>query len=166
MFYTGKETANQSRKFSPFPADIIKQLSGHDFRLLEELSFLSRSQAKRSPTGARYCCPSEKYLAGKINLERANVSRHIAKLEKLGILSVTHRRPVRGHWRTNLYKIISWKWWKFSGLLKKATPTPHRVSRPTHLANPKREIVAPHYAEGLRSDLKSLLERWRSRAPE
>lgn len=84
---------------------IYRKLDGHDIRLIEELVYLSRLQSKKSPSGAKYCCPSEIYLAKKLGVRREAVSRHVSKLARLGVLEVTHRRKVRGMWQTNLYRV-------------------------------------------------------------
>lgn len=77
------------------------QLSGHDFRLIEEFHFL---------TGKRdYCFPSREYLAAKLHITKWCVSRHTRKLMRLGLLRIQARRYRRrdGTWatRSNLYQL-------------------------------------------------------------
>ena len=93
-----------------FPEDIYQQLDGVDFRLIDELTFLSKLQRER--TGASYCIPGRKYLARKLRVCVRTVSRHIAKLRKLGVLDTVQRRPVLGQFQTNLYKVFEWTVWK------------------------------------------------------
>lgn len=165
---TSLNTVEQKAKQAPFypkyPEDISRQLDGYDLRLLEEIDFLSRCQAKKSIIGAKYCTPSEKYLSKKSNLSRENVSRHITKLKKLGILSVTHRRPKNGRWTTNLYKIVSYVFWRVGGFLKRLRSRPHRVTPATHIAIPVRENKAFELPSSISNEVKGILERWRSRA--
>lgn len=118
-----------------------RQLDGLDIRLLELLRFLCGCQAKKSPIGARYCCPSELYLAGKLDVCRKTISLHVVKLRKLGVLSVTHRRQIRGVWQTNLYKIISSCWWRLGQVLQQFRKQSHRAQSLEHKAYPMREIL-------------------------
>ena len=130
--------------------ETLKQLDGYDLRLLEEIHFLCRCKAKSSKTGARYANPSEEYLSRKVGLSRSNVSRHMSKLSKLGILLVTHRRKVRERFQTNLYRILSWVWWragKIAAILRQG-PNRQKPPQPTpqtpQLAgNPQRSNRVP-----------------------
>ena len=119
-----------------FPQDIAQQLLGTDYRLLDELSFLARQQRKKS--GAAYCMPGRQYLSQKLGVSIRTVSRSIARLTRLGILDATQRRPIRGRWQTNLYKIRSWVGWRMgqiSGMLRKLT---YRGPCVAHIASSKR----------------------------
>lgn len=120
----------------PFPHDITLQLDGADLRILEEMNFLSRLQAKKSRTGAKYCTPGEEYLGEKVGLSRSRVSDHICKLEKLGLLQVQRRRPINGRWQTNLYKIINWCWWRMAAILRKTTGKKRRRAAAETPRNP------------------------------
>ena len=158
----------QTEQNNPHPVrfsaeDTLRQLDGYDIRILEEINFLSTCQAKKSPIGARYCCPGEAYLGAKIGLARENVSRHISKLGNLGILEVTHRAPIRGHWRTNLYKIRSWIFWRLGKILRKLRFTPPRVTLPSHKQFPKREEINPPLSETAQNLVESILQRWSAR---
>src|SRR5262245_17181852 len=93
-----------------FPVDIYRQLLGVDFRLLDELTFLSRQQKKK--TGSSYCLPGRQYLSEKLGISIRTISRSDARLKRLGILDVTQRRPIRGIWQTNLYKVRHWLGWR------------------------------------------------------
>lgn len=98
-----------------FDVHTYHRLDGHDFRLLDELAYLCKLRQKH--VGASYCTPSTSYLSAKLGIVRESVSRHITKLTKLGILSVTHRRKRDGTWLTNLYKIVKWEAWRIHGAI-------------------------------------------------
>lgn len=146
-----------------FPSDIAQRLTGTDFRLLDELSFLSRLQRKR--TGASYAMPSRRYLAEKIGCSIRTVSRSVARLKRLGILEAVQRRPRRGVWRSNLYRIRSWIGWRLgqlSGALRKIGS--HRGTRTAHIAFSKRKIETSEEQSPPQNDLgTSILARWRDR---
>lgn len=126
-----------------FPHEIYRQLDGIDFRLLDELAFLCKQQQKR--TGAAYCCPGREYLAAKTGCDVGTISRHTTKLEKLGLLEKIQRRPVRGQWRSCLYRLRSWVSWRLgqvAGMLRKvgkgksAEQETHRVRLGARIAHP------------------------------
>lgn len=168
-----------------FPQDIYNQLDGVDFRLLEEIDYLSRCQAKHGKTGARYCFPSEAYLAQKLSRCREVISRHVSKLSRLGVLSVIHRRKVRGHWQTNLYRIVSSVWWRIrkglgktisrdfsrvppahkrrAKILADSSTNPHRVTFPSHIADPMRVINNSPTRKTLKAHVDSILQTWMKR---
>jgi DNA-binding transcriptional ArsR family regulator len=131
-----------------FPHDIYRQLDGIDFRLLDELTFLCRKQRQR--TGAAYCCPGREYLAGKVGCDVGTISRHTSKLERLGLLEKLQRRPVRGQWRSCLYRLRSWVSWRLgqvAGRLRKMGPARNRADRVrphARLASVGTELVAPN----------------------
>lgn len=158
----------QAEQNTPHPRkfdlqDTLNQLDGHDLRILEEIDYLSRLQGKKSPTGARYCCPGQKYLGEKIGLARENVSRHITKLMKMGILDVTHRRPIRDMFQTNLYKIRSWIFWRLGKILRSLRSLPKRVTQPSHIAIPVRENINRPIPKMVDPFVQSILERWQAR---
>jgi hypothetical protein len=121
-----------------FEWEIYNQLDGYDFRILEYLMYLCKLQAKKSPTGARYAYPSESHLANKLDTTRETISRHVSKLSRLGVIAVTHRRKVRGHWQTNLYRIVSHVWWKVQQAISQLRGKTHRVTPTSHLTTPMR----------------------------
>jgi len=121
-----------------FDHKTFNKLDGYDLKILEQIYFLSRCQAKKSPTGARYCTPSEKYLGNQLGISRESVSHHVVKLNNLGVLDVTHRRKLHGRWQTNLYKIVSWIWWRIRQATKSLRTRPHRVKLASHIATPVR----------------------------
>jgi DNA-binding transcriptional ArsR family regulator len=140
-----------------FDHKTYQQLDGYDAKILEEINYLSGLQRKKSPTGARYCTPSEEYLSQKLGIRREAVSRHISKLSNLGILRVTHRHKRNGQWQTNLYTIISWVWWRLGQALKSL-----RVSRqpcaPIRTHNsPMREKENQERSKGAPTAIKSTL---------
>jgi biotin operon repressor len=121
-----------------FDHKTFNKLDGYDLKILEQIYFLSQCQAKKSPTGAKYCTPSEKYLGKQLGISRESVSHHVVKLNKLGVLDVTHRRKVQGRWQTNLYKIVSWIWWRIRQATKSLRTRPHRVKPASHITTPVR----------------------------
>lgn len=140
-----------------FPAETWKQLDGVDLRLLEEIAYLSDLQRKKSPTGARYCCPSELYLSQKIGVRREAISRHVNKLAELGVLSVTHRRKKGGNWQTNLYKVVKWVYWKVRQAVSGLRGKLHRVRPTAHIAIPMRENKSAERQSGGPSGIKGTL---------
>jgi len=140
-----------------FDLKTYRQLDGPDIRLLEELNHLSRIQGKKSPTGAKYCCPSEMYLSKKVGIARENISRHVTKLTKLGILAVTHRRKLHGNWQTNMYRIVSWVWWRLRQATEKLRSLPSRVTQPSHISIPVRENESRSPKEGAPTANKGFL---------
>ena len=158
-----------------FPQDIYQQLDGIDFRILNELSFLSKQQKRR--TGSAYCCPGREYLAAKVGCDVGTISRHTSKLVTLGILDKRQRRPIRGIWQTCLYKLMGWASWAMAGIasqLRKKPNNSHRVRPTAHIASVKTEIIAskPHSLptkEGPATinDLgRMILKRWEARGEE
>lgn len=137
--------------------ETLSKLDMLDYRLLSYLDFLSSCQAKKSPTGARYCNPGEKHLAEKLGVTRETISHHITKLTKLGVLSTTHRRKLRGVWQTNLYYVRRMASWAAGKLLAFLREAGNHVKRPAHLVNPMREISVPEGSEGAASPVKGLL---------
>jgi DNA-binding transcriptional ArsR family regulator len=108
-FSAEKEMEVQKRRFDEYT---LRQLDGKDLMILEHLMFLCKVHKQNSKSGASYAIPSQMWLAKKIGIRRETVSRHITKLARLGILEVTHRRQVKGKYKTNMYRIREWKWWR------------------------------------------------------
>lgn len=108
-------------------------ITGVDARLLEQIRYDSSLTAKRSPTRAQYSFKPQAYYAKCLGVCRATVNRRIAKLRKSGILEITRRRKLKGHWQTNLTKIRSWVWWKLGKLLQGLRKLPDPCNKPvTH----------------------------------
>jgi hypothetical protein len=164
-----KKTLEQSPTHSGHPRrfdrDTYNQITGLDARFLEAIQFDSRIQAKYSKTGARYSIKSEAYYAKVLGVCRETISNTVLKLERLGILDVTRRRPIRGMFQTNLYKIRSWIWWRLGKLLKGLRRTPHRAQQSPHKANPMRETRIPEEPKGspLRAFTQEIMDRWKAR---
>lgn len=165
-----------------FPQDIYRQLEGVDYRLIDELSFLSNLQAQR--TGSRYCIPGRKYLARKLGVCVRTISRHITKLRKLGVIDAIQRRPVGGIFQTNLYRLypaVEWaakrtislirdawdtakKKLRAEGSTSKAVPAAH-FHRETHVARIAKKkgitLLNPKVLEK-----NPILKRWMERGGE
>lgn len=79
-----------------------QQLDGHDIKILEELTFLSKTRG--------YARPARTYLSNKLGVTIWTISRHTAKLARLGLLRIQHRRRQKsdGTWtfRTNVYQVL------------------------------------------------------------
>ena len=151
-----------------FPQEIYRQLDGIDYRILNEIAFLSKQQKKR--TGSAYCCPGREYLAAKTGCSIWTVSRHTAKLVRLGILEKRQRRPIRGIWQTCLYKLVSWASWALAGIagaLRKIPHPSHRVRLHARITSLKREIVTPEVPPPIKNTLVAeILNRWKERGKE
>lgn len=145
-----------------FPQDISNQLLGVDYRILDELAFLSKQQQKKS--GAAYAMPGRAYLAHKLSVSIRTISRSIARLKRLGILDSIQRRPVRGQWKTNLYRLRHWFSWRLgqlSGVLRKLS---HRGTPKAHITFSIREIKAPDPLPPTKNSLsEKILGRWREK---
>lgn len=118
------------------PQSTLNHLSGLDYRIIEQIDFLSRLQAKKSPTGARYCNPGQAWLARTLGRSRQTINVRIRRLYHLGILSVTHRRKVEGRWQTNLYKIVQYTGWGWARVHNLLTTLRNRVKKARHIASP------------------------------
>lgn len=116
------------------------KITATQIRILEQIDYLSRQQAKRSRWGARYCCPGQAYLARKIGVHPVTVSKAVTDLADKGILSVTHRRKVRGIWQTNLYRIMSRCWWRLGKIVRMLVNPRRPFSQNTKHNSPKKEI--------------------------
>jgi len=159
-----------------FPYEIYRKLEGVDFRLIDELSFLANLQAQR--TGSRYCIPGRKYLARKLGVCVRTISRHLSKLRRLGVIDAIQRRPVRGQFQTNLYRVYEWTVWQARRVMslirdvweavkpKKRAPAPAPTLLPdrgtplAHLA-PKKERITPPETNILETN--PLLREWMKR---
>lgn len=112
------------------------QLNAGDFRLLDLVGFLSKLQAHRSPSGAHYCTPGRRWLAHQLACSVRTISRRTAHLARIGILTKQQRRPRRGQWQTNLYRIVGRAGWRAAALAHQLRRLSHRLSQPARLATP------------------------------
>lgn len=161
-----------------------RALDGTDYRLIEELAYLSRLRRRKSPSRATYATPGRRYLARKLRVCTATISRHNTKLSRLGILAIIHRRKERGRWQTNLYRLIHWQAWRHRrvGALaerladrlrhRRRPTTPPSGAQPftrgspcdipvTHSPPQKEDISS---LRPMRGEIEEILARWRSRA--
>jgi len=132
--------------------DVWNQLDGIDFRLIEELSFLSKEKG--------YCWPGREYLAAKLRVTVGTISRHVTKLKGLGLLEVFHRRRRRsdGTWdtKTNIYKVVRWAGNKVSTILRSLFTGMRRAAhRPK-----KEEISCGDLSKIGNKEVRSILEKW------
>lgn len=116
-------------------------LSGLELATVELLYQLSQSTGRRVKSGARYCFPSQAWIAGRLGVSRRSINHVVARLRRLGILDVLHRRKKEGRWQSNLYKVINCvSWWRYR-LAEVFRPTPHREKQSSLIENPKKETV-------------------------
>lgn len=151
-----------------FPEETYRQLDGIDYRILNEIAFLSKLQKKR--TGSSYCCPGREYLAAKVGCDVGTVSRHTSKLVILGILEKRQRRPIRGIWQTCLYRLKGWASWALAaiaGQLRKIRSNSHRVRPHARIASVRTEIIPPEVPPPIKNTLVAeILSRWKERGKE
>lgn len=83
------------------------------------LSDMIRRMARKSPRGAMYAFPSQGWLARELGYSRTWVCRCMKKLDAMGVFLKTHRRKVKGRWRSCLYR-FGWQFWKLAGKTKEA----------------------------------------------
>ena len=137
------------------------QLSSLDIRILDELAFLSRSTATRSATGARYCYPSRPWLAQRLACSVETITRHTSKLARLGLLAKLQRRPVRGTWQTNLYRLIHPMAWAAARLRANIVRLSNRLSRMPGLASSQsRRVIDRTRKEGLAEIIARGMAKW------
>ncbi len=140
-----------------FDQATYNQLTALDGRLLEQIDYDSRCQAKKSPTGARYSVKPEAYFAKCLGVRRETISDHVRKLEQLGILDITRRPPKNGTWQTNLYKIISWVWWRLGKILRNLRGKKRRVTQSAHIPISMRERIPEERQKGAAPPIKGTL---------
>jgi len=148
-----------------FDQETYNQLTALDGRLLEAIHYDCRIMRAHSPQRASYSVKPQAYFAKILGVTRETVSDHYRKLEKLGILAITHRRKIHGLWQTNLTRIVSWIWWRLGKVLRKLRGTPHRVTQLSHIATPKRVNDNREPLKGGPVDLftQQILARWEQR---
>lgn len=139
-----------------FPRAIWNQLTGLDARLLDVLAYLSRLQAKRSPTGARYCVPGRTWLAAHLDCSTTSISRHTSKLRDLGLLSKRQRRPVAGTWQTCLYSLNHPTTWQFAALRSKIEQISNRLSKKSALAS---SSTSKTVTKPMKESLRDVIQR-------
>lgn len=122
----------------------LRNLTATQLRLLDELTYLARLQARRSPSGAKYCTPGRHYLARKCGRSIWTISRNLHDPRLRGIIITTQRRPTHGRWHTNLYRVTSWRAWAWSSALHHAiSTTPHRPTAPPATGSGRDHARAP-----------------------
>lgn len=135
---TAADAPQPTRRPHPIDRSVWDHLNGPAFRLLDCLTYLSRLTAKRSAHGAHYCTPGRAWLADQLGCSVRTISRHTTQLAALGVITKTQRRPRRGHWSTNLYRVISRTGWRAARFAQQLRALTHRLTRPAHIASPSR----------------------------
>jgi len=136
------------------------KLRGADMRLLDEIGYLSRIAAQRSPKRAHYAMPGRRWLAERLGCSVRTVTRITTKLARLGILNKRQRRPVRGRWQTCLYACVAPAGWAAVALATRIRSITNRRPKVAHKALPplgKNNIKPPF------EDLATILSRGRAR---
>lgn len=94
-------------------------------------------QAKKSPRGAMYAFPSQKWIATQLGYSREWVNKCIKRLVEAGWLEKINRKRVQGRFRSCLYKLGKVFWAilvaKMPGRKKQA----NRVNSTSHILSPK-----------------------------
>ncbi len=119
------------------PQEICCSLTKTELLLYELLISIMKSTSRRIPSKAFYACPSQRWLAKRLNRSREWVSTSVRKLHRMGLIDVTHRRKVLGYWQTNLYRVGAalkkgWKSLKSAFLLSLV-----RVNKTSHIVHEK-----------------------------
>jgi DNA-binding transcriptional ArsR family regulator len=144
--------AEQAEKRQRFERDTWNQLTSIDLRLLEEMGWLSRQTHRRSPSGAYYCFPGRLWLGIRVGASTRTISRHLAKLARLGLLSKRQRRPRLGRWQSNLYRLIHPMAWAAARVRQMLTKCGDRRTQTAHIASSlKRREKDRGSAEALRA---------------
>lgn len=119
-----------------FPQEILNELTRTEILLSELLFSLMKGTSRRVPSKAFYSCAGQRWLAKRLNVSREWISISVNKLERLGIIDITHRRKKYGIWQTNLYRVGAamkkgWKTLKRLFFLRKGRVkyTPHIVHK-------------------------------------
>lgn len=111
------------------PQMTLNRFNGTDYRVIEQVKFISRLKGASSRSGARYACCSQRWIASKIGVCRETVNRSVRKLVRLGVLRVVHRRRVAGHWSTNITVCLQWINWGAARVTESLRQVAHRVSK-------------------------------------
>ncbi len=126
-------TTNISNTIRTHP--LTKAIPEIEKLILSKLIYIMLCNSYRSPSGAIYCTPGEKWLANQLGVCRETISDHIGWLNSMRLIRVIHRRPVGDQFQTNLYKISALLWSligeaikKFSLFIKRVTQKSHTVT--------------------------------------
>lgn len=135
-------------------------LTGTSWEVLELITRVMWVQAVRSPSHALYCTPGERWMAERLSMGREAMSDAVCCLEAHGLLCVTRRRPIRGSWQTNLYRLSGHLAATLIGSLRRS-----RSSRDAVVALQARSALSEasmSHAED-RTALGRMVERWLKR---
>ena len=143
------------------PQMTLNQLNATDMRVLSLVDYLSNLRGKLSVSGARYTFCSQRWLAQTLGVTRETINRSVAKLVGLGVLRVTHRRKVAGHFQTNLMVILRWTGWGAARVLNTVRRLAYHVSKSAPKVSLLREAIikdsGPRPSEEERGRLTALL---------
>jgi hypothetical protein len=87
--------------------------------------------------------PSQGYLARAAGVHRVTVSRIASRLKSQLLLSIVRRRPVKGQWTTNLYKVGKMVWILFGNIIKRFERYFNHVTRALHIVSEKEKYFNP-----------------------
>jgi DNA-binding transcriptional MocR family regulator len=112
----------------------IPKCQAFSFNLIKKMII---AQARKSPRGAMYAFPSQKWIASQLGYSREWVNKCIKRLTEMGWLEKINRKRVKGQFRSCLYKLGKVFWAILMAKFPKRKECPHRVKSTSHILNPK-----------------------------
>ncbi len=82
-----------------------KELCKADLLCLDLIVQMCLAQRKKGKKHSAYCFPGQTWICEKLGVSREWVCKCIARLRRLDLVVVIHRRKYKGQWQTNLYRI-------------------------------------------------------------
>lgn len=142
-------------------ANTWQSLRARDFQLIDLIAFLSKCTARSSPSGAKYCTPGRAWLAQQLGVSTRTITRATNRMARLGVLQKQQRRPRRGHWSTNLYRLVNRAGWRAAALCAQVRTLAHRMTQPARLASPVGRQNGDHSSkEALRAVIRRGLQKF------
>jgi hypothetical protein len=114
-------------QYAPFDNEAVRRLTGTDFRIVHELTFLTALRRKREPGKPPYVQPGQVYLAKKCGVTREHICRRTTQLARIGMIRKIRRRPEHGVYKTCLYFVGKVDRWRLGRLLQALSSSPSRV---------------------------------------
>lgn len=113
--------------------EFLQRMNGTDHKVLDVIVDMCYRTAPKSPTGALYCFPGQRWLGQRLGRTRETISRSVSKLHTLGLIAVTHRRKVHKRWQTNLYQLGHQLLYCLNQGRKAVSALLHRVTEASHI---------------------------------
>ena len=112
------------------------QMNRCEITLYYLLADMISRMARKSPRGAMYAFPSQKWLAVTLGYSREWICKSMKRLDALGVFLKTYRRKIKGRWRSCLYR-FGWLFWKLAGKTREAVRALlNRVKCAAHIFKP------------------------------